>query len=169
MENKEFDLPRWCPEPYEGESISSYLVRFRSQEITQISAPSSFSKAIGLGIALTRWEKFRFNPFPSGEEIEKFCNSVGLEVEKLHAMLPPKGERMKLEPVRLCAACYEESPYHRLKWQFQSTAGCDRHQLRLLSKCPGCEKPFSIPSLIQEKQCKCGMYFSKMAKQQKPF
>lgn len=169
MENETFELPRWCPEPYEGESIASYLVRFRSQEITQMSAPSSFSKAIGLGIALTRWEKFRFNPFPSSEEVEKFCDFVGLEVEKFNAMLPPKGERIKLEPIRLCAACYADKPYHRLEWQFQSTAGCNQHRLRLLSKCPGCEKPFSIPALIQEGRCACGMYFKRMVKYQKSF
>ncbi|WP_302885382.1 hypothetical protein [Kovacikia minuta] len=23
-----FELPRWCPDPLEGESIASYLVRF---------------------------------------------------------------------------------------------------------------------------------------------
>ncbi|HEY9663207.1 MAG TPA: TniQ family protein [Allocoleopsis sp.] len=169
METESFELLHWCPEPYPEESIASYLVRLRSQEIAQISAPSSLSQAIGLGIALTRWEKFRFNPFPSTEEIEKFCNFVGLEVEQFNAMLPPEGERMKLEPIRLCAACYAEKPFHRLNWQFQSTAGCNQHRLRLLSKCPGCEKPFSIPLLIQEKQCKCGMYFRKMAKYQKPF
>jgi TniQ len=169
MENQKFELPRWCPDPYEGESIASYLVRFRSQEVASMSSPSSFSKAIGLGIALTRWEKFRFNPFPSDEEIQKFCSVVGLEVEKLVAMLPPKSEPMKLEPIRLCAACYAEKPYHRLEWQFQSTAGCHKHRLRLLSKCPGCEKPFLIPSLIQGEQCKCGMYFKKMRKYQKPF
>lgn len=128
-----------------------------------------FSKAIGLGIALTRWEKFRFNPFPSSEEVEKFCDFVGLEVEKFNAMLPPKGERIKLEPIRLCAACYADKPYHRLEWQFQSTAGCNQHQLRLLSKCPGCEKPFSIPALIQEGRCACGMYFKRMVKYQKSF
>lgn len=169
MANEEFSLPRWYPEPYEGESIASYLVRFRSQEVAQISSPSSFSKAIGLGITLARWEKFRFNPFPSEEEIATFCSAVGLDVEKLVAMLPPKGERMKLEPIRLCIACYAEAPYHRLKWQFQSTAGCDKHQLRLLSKCPGCERPFSIPQLIQVGKCACGMYFKSMVKYQKSF
>ncbi len=169
MENEELDLPRWCPEPYEGESIANYLVRFRSQEAVSISAPSSFSKAIGLGIALTRWEKFRFNPFPSDEEIQKFCSFVGLEIEKLVAMLPSKDERIKLEPIRLCAACYVEKPYHRLEWQFQSTAGCDKHRLRLLSKCPGCEKPFGIPALVIEGKCQCGMPFRRMVKRQKPY
>lgn len=169
MENEAFDLPRWCPEPYLGESIANYLVRLRHQDVASISAPSSLSKAIGLGIALTRWEKFRFNPFPSQEEIEKLGNCIGLEVEKLIAMFPPKGERMKLEPIRLCAACYAEEPYHRLAWQFQSTAGCDKHQLRLLSKCPGCERPFTIPALVIEAKCPCGMYFRRMVKRQTPF
>jgi hypothetical protein len=32
-----FELPRWCPDPLEGESIASYLVRFRSQEVSAMS------------------------------------------------------------------------------------------------------------------------------------
>ncbi|MEH2321719.1 hypothetical protein [Nostoc sp.] len=43
---------------------------------------------------------------------------------------------MKLEPIRLCAACYAEKSYHRLEWQFKSIGGCDRHKLRSLSECP---------------------------------
>jgi hypothetical protein len=75
---------------------------------------------------------------------------------------------MKLEPIRLCAACYKEQPYHRLEWQFQSTKGCDRHKLRLLSKCPSCEERFAVPAEWVEGKCKkCGMKFESMAKKQK--
>ncbi|MEP6544364.1 hypothetical protein NDI47_19730 [Microcoleus vaginatus GB1-A2] len=47
-------------------------------------------KMAGLGGAIARWEKFRFNPPPSLEQ----------------EMLPPPGVGMKLEPIRLCGACY---------------------------------------------------------------
>lgn len=169
MQEEEFELPRWCPDPYEGESIASYLVRFRSDEVVAMSTASSLSKALRLGTALGRWEKFRFNPFPSREEIELFCHRIGLEVDKLIPTFPPKGERMKLEPICFCAACYAEAPYHRLEWQFQSTAGCDKHHLRLLSKCPTCERAFTVPELVKGGKCKCGMYVRSMAKHQKAF
>jgi hypothetical protein len=46
----------------------------------------------------------------------------------------------------------------------------DRHQLRLLSKCPGCEQPFSIPSQWVTGKCdRCGMPFTTMAKKQKSY
>ena len=47
-------------------------------------------------------------------------------------MLPPAGVGMNLEPIRLCAACYLESPYHRIEWQFKVTQGCQHHHLSLL-------------------------------------
>ncbi len=30
------------------------------------------------------------------------------------------GEVMKCEPIRVCGACYAESPCHRIEWQFKS-------------------------------------------------
>lgn len=58
--------------------------------------------------------------------------------------------------VVICGAGYAEVPYHRIGWQAKSTKvaiGCDRHQLRLLSKCPQCKRPFPIPSLWAEEKC----------------
>ena len=143
-------------EPYEGESISHYLGRWRREEINTVSSPGALGRMAGIGSVTARWEKFRFYHFPTAEELAK--------------MLPQKGQSMKLEPIRLCAACYRENPYHRLEWQFQSTAGCDLHKLRLLSRCPSCSEPFAIPALWVEGKCqKCGMKFKSMAKRQKPY
>lgn len=158
----------WYVEPYDGESISHYFGRYRREETVSISSPSRLSQAAGIGPVLARWEKFRFNPFPTKAELEAIGKLIGLDAERLLQMLPPQGERMKLEPIRLCAGCYAEAPYHRLEWQFQSTAGCDIHQLRLLSKCPGCEEPFPIPALWAKGECrKCRMPFKIMVKWQK--
>lgn len=158
----------WHVEPYEGESISHYFGRYRREETVSISSPSRLSQEAGIGPVLARWEKFRFNPFPTKEELEAIGRLIGLDAERLLQMLPSKGEPMKLEPIRLCAACYAEAPYHRLKWQFQSTTGCERHRLRLLSKCPGCEAPFPFPVLWVKGECqKCRMLFRTIAKWQK--
>lgn len=167
--NEGFELPHWCPEPFEGESIASYLVRFRSQEISSMTTIGSLSRVLKLGTALGRWEKLRFNPFPSFEEIETFCNYIGLEVEKLIPTFPTKEQKIKLHPIRLCAFCYTEAPYHRLEWQFKSTLGCHKHKVKLLHKCPSCERLFSVPKLINEGRCECGMYLRRMAKHQRRF
>ena len=93
-----------------------------------------------------------------------------MDVEELMATLPTKHQPMKLEPIRLCAACYSDRPYHRLEWQFKFTTGCDRHGLRLLSKCPGCGERFPAPAEWVEGRCnKCGMKYSSMAKRQKSY
>ncbi len=42
---------------------------------------------------------------------------------------------------------YGESPCYRMEWQFKSTAGCEKHRLRLLSKCPRCGARFKVPAL----------------------
>jgi hypothetical protein len=160
--------PPWQIVPYEEESISHYLGRLRRHEAISASAPSGLGQALGLGVILNRWEKLRFNPFPGTEELEIFSKFSGLELEQLLRMFPPPGERSMCVSIRLCAACYVEAPYHRMKWQSQSTVGCDRHQLLLLSKCPGCEKPFPLPALWIKGECqRCRMPFKTMVRKQK--
>ncbi|MBX9255641.1 TniQ family protein [Desmonostoc muscorum CCALA 125] len=170
MEPEAVQRPPWYIEPNEGESISHYFGRFRRHEAVCVSSPGSLSKAAGIGPVLARWEKFRLNPVPSQKELEAIAKLIGLDTDKIVQMLPPKGEKMKLEPIRLCAACYAEKSYHRLEWQFQSTVGCDGHKLRLLSECPYCKERFAIPALWEKGECKkCHAFFRSMAKRQKAY
>jgi hypothetical protein len=106
--------------------------------------------------AIARWEKFRFNPPPSRQQLEALATLVGVDTDRLEQMLPPAGMGMKLEPIRLCAACYVESPCHKIKWQFKLTQKCDRprstakgnrHKLSLLSECLNCGGRFKVPAL----------------------
>jgi hypothetical protein len=152
-------------EPYEGESISHFLGRFRrANELT----PGGLGQMAGLGAAIGRWEKFRFNPRPTGEQLEKLAVVVGVPTERLWQMLPGDGVGMKMEPIRLCGACYGEVACHRIEWQLKETSGCDRHQLRLLSECPTCGARFSVPASWVEGNCKrCFTPFSAMAMHQK--
>ncbi len=85
-------------------------------------------------------------------------------------MLPPQGVGMKCEPIRLCGACYAQSPCHRIEWQFKSTAGYERYQLGLVSKCLGCGARFKIPALWEE-GCfdHCQLSFGAMSVYQKGF
>ena len=153
-------------EPLEGESFSHFLGRFRrANKLT----PNRLGKMAGLGGAIARWEKFRFNPPPSPQQLEALAVVLGVEREQLQEMLPPPGVGMKLEPIRLCGACYGESPCHKIEWQFKGMQGCDRHGLRLLSECPNCGARFKIPALWVDGWCqRCFMTFAEMSKYQKP-
>ncbi|MBD2655535.1 TniQ family protein [Synechocystis sp. FACHB-383] len=116
----EMELKPWLfrVEPLPGESLSHFLGRVRQRN--HISA-SELGTLAGIGAVVSRWEKFRHNPFPSAEELGALGDLLGIDGAILRAMLPPLGESLKMEPIRLCGACYEESPYHRLEWQLQST------------------------------------------------
>ncbi|MGQ4648129.1 TniQ family protein [Lyngbya aestuarii] len=169
MEDRENGLWLNRIEPYEGESISHFLGRFRRAKGNKFSAPSGLGQVAGIGAVVARWEKFYFNPFPSRQELEALADVVMLDVDRLVQMLPPKGVTMKLKPIRLCGACYGESPCHRIEWQFKEVYKCDRHNLRLLLKCTNCETPFPIPALWEKGECpRCLLPFATMARRQKP-
>ncbi|MEJ1933977.1 TniQ family protein, partial [Nostoc sp. NIES-2111] len=134
----------------EGESISHFLGRFRrANDLT----PTGLGKAAGLGGAIARWEKFRFNPPPSRQQLEALAKVVGVDADRLAQMLPPVGVGIKMEPIRLCGACYAESPCHKIEWQFKVTQGCDRHKITLLSECPNCGARFKFPALWVDGHC----------------
>lgn len=158
-------------EPYEGESISHYLGRLRRFKANSLPSAYSLGHLAGLGATLARWEKLYFNPFPSAEALDAIAQLVQLDRNRLLEMLPSKGKTHQPGPIKLCAACYAEVPCHRIEWQVKSAKeiiGCDRHQLRLLSKCPQCKEPFPIPALWTEGKCqKCSLPFAKMARFQK--
>lgn len=99
----------WQIQPYQGESISHYLGRVRRADAVSASSASGLSKALGLGIALARWEKFRFNPYPSRVELEALDELVRLGVDRLIELFPPEDEPIRLQPIRFCPACYVES------------------------------------------------------------
>ncbi len=159
-------IPPWVftVEPHDGESLSHFLGRFRR---ANYSSTHELGQKSGLGGVLSRWEKFRFIPPPTQKQLEALATVVRVDAEQLSLMLP-QGVGMKHEPIRLCGACYDERPYHRLEWQFKETRGCDRHQLRLLPECPACGKRFKIPALWVGGYChNCQMMFVEMKRYQK--
>lgn len=152
-------------EPLEGESISHFLGRFRR---TNYLTTGGLGKLTRLGAVIGRWEKFYFSPFPKPGELEALAVIVGVEVERLMEMLPVKGMTLQPKPIMLCAACYGENPCHRIEWQFKQKQGCDRHQLTLLSRCPNCQTPFSLPSTWVQGECShCFLPFGTMVKHQR--
>lgn len=148
----ERDIKPWLfpIEPKEGESLSHFLGRVRRRNHLSCTALGDLAD---IGSVITRWEKFRHNPFPNDCELTSLAELLGLGLADLKAMLPTKGEGMKIEPIRICGVCCGESFYHRLEWQFKSVWKCDKHQLKLLSKCPKCGARFKIPSLWEFERC----------------
>ncbi|BAU67097.1 hypothetical protein STA3757_45060 [Stanieria sp. NIES-3757] len=158
---------RWLfpAEPLERESLSHFLGRFR--RLNYLS-PSALGELAGIGAIVPRWERFHLNPFPTKEQFEALAEVLDIETERLRLMLPPKGVGMKCEPIRLCGACYGESPCHQIEWQFKSTGECKKNSLRLLSKCPKCNARFKMPALWEHGCCdRCRLSFEKMASYQK--
>lgn len=152
-------------EPYEGESFSHFLGRFRRPNHL---TPSGLGQLAGIGAVVARWERFHLNPFPSAKELEALASVVGVSADRLAEMLPPQCVGMQWSPIRLCGACYGETPSHRMEWQYKSVWKCDRHQLKLLSKCPRCEAPFKIPAFWEDGVChRCQMPFAEMSIYQK--
>jgi len=154
-------------QPYSGESLSHYLGRFRRANHLTVSA---LGKESGLGgIFIKRLEHFHLNPFPTAEQIAGLAGYMGISPKEVLGMLPPHGVSMKLEPSRLCAACYAEVPYHRLAWQYKQTSGCEKHRLRLLSACPKCKKRFGIPSIWTGYCDRCRLPYESMWTFQRSF
>ncbi|WP_237741224.1 hypothetical protein [Geminocystis herdmanii] len=116
--------------------------RFRRENELTLSGLGKIAELYG---AIARWEKFRFNPPPSSEQLEKLSAIVQVEVATLQTMFP--SAPMKMTPIRLCSACYGEKPYHKMEWQYKEIYRCDRHNLKLLSECHNCGARFKFPSL----------------------
>jgi len=152
-------------EPYPGESLSHYLGRFRRRN--QLT-PGGLGTMAGVGAVVARWEKFHLNPYPTQAQFEALGEVLGLPAERLWAMLPPQGEGMVHEPIRLCGVCYGESPCHWMEWQYKSVWKCERHNLKLLSKCPNCGAKFKTPALWEDGCCcRCRLSLAKLASFQK--
>ncbi|WP_338421546.1 hypothetical protein [Nostoc flagelliforme] len=73
--------------PFDGESISHFLGRFRGEKGNKFSAPSGLGDVAGLGVVLARWEKFYFNPFPTHQELDALATVVELDAERLRCCL----------------------------------------------------------------------------------
>lgn len=153
-------------EPLELESISHYLGRLRRFEANCLPSAYSLGQAARIGGIVARWEKLYFNPFPTEEELGAIAKLIDLDLSRLQDMLPIQEKTFQPRPIRLCGVCYDAIPCHRMEWQFKDVmAVCQRHNLRLLERCPQCKKTFKIPALwTDDRCCSCEMRFTSMMK-----
>jgi hypothetical protein len=161
------DIRPWLfeVEPYEGESLSHFSGRFRRPNHL---TPSGLGRLAGIGAVIARWERFHLNPPPSSQDFVALAKVTGVSAERLVEMLPPTGVGMQWSPIRLCGGCYADTRCHRMEWQYKAIWKCDRHSLKLLSKCPGCEAPFKMPARWEDGCChRCRMAFGEMSTYQK--
>lgn len=152
--------------PYPSESLSHYMGRFcRANCIST----NMLAKEAGVGhVLLSQLQKLRFNSPPTLQQLEKIGKAMGLSLSQVQAMMP--SQPMKLEPVRLCAACYQEAPCHQMHWQYKATRGCSQHGLQLLPRCPHCRAPFRAPNIWGQPACqRCGLPFAEMERFQQPY
>lgn len=160
------NIPTWYVQarPYPGESLSHYMGRFCRANCISTGI---LAKEAGVGHALLgRIQKFRFNPMPTAQQLEQIGLAMGLNLAQVQAMMPT--QPMKLEPIRLCAACYEEDPCHQMHWQYKATGGCSRHGLQLLPRCPHCRGSFKAPNTWERPACqRCGLPFAEMVRLQR--
>jgi transcriptional regulator with XRE-family HTH domain len=145
-------------EAYSGESLGHFLGRFR--RANQLSH-KAIAEHLGVRVEwMIAWEapSRRRNPTPL--QLIALGKLVDLKPNQLAKMLP--SEPLHLQ-TRLCAACYAETPVHRVAWQSAKTSRCNRHQLQLLSACPECGTGFRTPTLWSDDCCEyCGLPFSQM-------
>lgn len=146
-------------EPFNGESLSHFLGRFRREN--HIARSGTLGKLAGIGTAIGRWEKLFFNPPPTHQELEALALVIGLSVEQVSHMI---GVGIRSNPVWLCSACYAEQPCHQAEWQSKFALKCDRHNLHLLAGCSECGQAFDIPALWQSGRCSnCFTSFTQMS------
>lgn len=152
--------------PYEGESISHFLGRLRrANDLREIE----LSRMMGLEGVLDRWERFCFEPSPTGGEIEALARVCQVNaktlihtfyIEDIIRVFPFKP--IKFNGTWICGHCYAEQPYHRIEWQYEART-CPKHGAPLTSKCPRCKTRLEIPSLWEYPRCrKCFLPFEQI-------
>lgn len=96
-------------------------------------------------------------------------NSLVMDTDDEHPQIRSKGKLINSHKLPSNELLTDEVNL-RMEVIQSLTEPCDRHKLRLLSKCPVCEKPFPIPALWVEGHCRrCFTSFAEMAKYQKHY
>ncbi|MHA7062887.1 TniQ family protein [Azospirillum argentinense] len=71
------------------------------------------------------------------------------------------GDFVAAGQVRFCPRCLDDACYHRAWWALTLATACPIHAVRLVERCPRCQRTFAWhePSL---ERCRCGVRFSRL-------
>ncbi len=150
--------------PDASESLGHFLGRFRRANDLSHRAIAEY---LGVRVKWVQdWEIPSRRRMPTELQCMALSKLVEVEPLALALMFPPKQLHLA---TRLCAACYAETPVHRVAWQRAGKPGCERHGLRLLEACPVCQTGFRTPAFWEDAQCEhCGLLFNQMQSYQPP-
>lgn len=141
------------PLPYPDEAITGYLVRlaesngfFGLRELFRYvvelgEGDCKCGVALATGLSQDAIEGL-IGPYPSYWETAG--NLAGLAVQDFNQ-----------QTLRWCPSCLLEAPYLRNFWTLKLVCHCERHQLKLLERCPACGAAQS-PSTSNLRSCQCG-------------
>jgi TniQ len=147
-------------EPYEAESFSHFLGRFRRANHLSCSHLAALLGQQSQIVAY--WESPSRRRRPSSAELQQLAELSGVEVSRFCLMWPSSGTVLHW-PTRCCADCYAAAPWHKLTWQLANRPDCEVHQRQLLSECPDCGSAFQLPSHWATGQCDgCLLSFADM-------
>ncbi|MDR9827924.1 TniQ family protein [Vibrio sp. FNV 38] len=62
--------------------------------------------------------------------------------------------RKRFTPV--CPLCLDEAPYIRQQWHFIPFRACEKHQCKLVHRCPECQSLLEYQNIESTTQCECG-------------
>ncbi|MEH1775381.1 hypothetical protein [Nostoc sp.] len=71
------------------------------------------------------------NPSPYQQHLKALAKVIEVDADRLKQMLPSAGVGMKMEPIRLCAACYAELPCHKIRMAVEGDTGVRSPQVKL--------------------------------------
>lgn len=141
------------PLPYPDEAITGYLVRladsngfFGLRELFRYVVElgeGDCKRGIALATGLSQDAiEGLVGPYPSYWETAG--NLAGLTVQDFNQ-----------QTLRWCPSCLLEAPYLRKFWTLKPVCHCERHQTKLLERCPACGAAQS-PSRSNLRSCQCG-------------
>lgn len=161
------------PKPKVGESLTGYLLRVVHRNFVDINRLFTFvhngsrrrtdhqidilpERVIDLeslsglvGVPLSQLRAMTFQPV-----VEKYVDQIDASQDYPAAMRDVTDKTHR----RFCPLCLQEGGVLKLNWQVKEVEICDKHHVRLTSKCPACatDQPFLSKNLAVLRCLSCG-------------
>ncbi len=150
--------------PIAGESLAGHLLRLT--EMNLYGSPTWITGLVGADGATSSGRAMLAN------YVSELSDLTGTSTVTLSQMgyVRKAGERnvvtafggqrfmrslINLTHAKVCPECLKESPHIRQVWELKFLQTCPDHGIRLVGRCPRCEKPISWTRSVVT-HCKCG-------------